>query len=181
MRLFLLLFVFSLLLGCSHQSIDDYQNGQPPFVLQDYFNGRLSAHGIVKNRFGKVIRTFNAELNGQWQAGSDGTSEGLLKEVFRFDDGEVQLRDWQMIATDQSSVFVGRAGDVVGDARLRTAGNALFIEYTLRIPYQGRSIDVFVDDRMYRVSDSVVINESRLSKWGIDVGEVVLTIIKHED
>ena len=57
----------------------------------------------------------------------------------------------------------------------------MVIQYTLRIPYKDSTIDVFVDDRMYRVSDNVVINESRLVKWGIDVGEVVLTIIKHDN
>ena len=54
----------------------------------------------------------------------------------------------------------------------------MFINYTLVIPYNDSTIDVQVDDRMYQVSDKVLINESILTKWGFNVGEVVLTIIK---
>ena len=42
-------------------------------------------------------------------------------------------------------------------------------------------IDVHIDDRMYRVSDRVLINQSKLKKFGLGVGEILLTIIRHPD
>lgn len=159
--------------GCSGSGIDLYKNNNPKFIAQDFFDGSLTAHGIVKNRSGDVIRTFNASLEGSWNNG-----EGLLAERFVFDDGEVQYRNWTLSPTDSDHHFIGRAEDVIGDADVRTSGNAMFIRYTLLIPYDGDSIEVQVDDRMYLVSDKVLINESKLTKWGFDVGEVVLTIIK---
>jgi hypothetical protein len=42
-------------------------------------------------------------------------------------------------------------------------------------------VDVRIDDRMYRIGEHVLINESRLEKFGLGVGEILLTIIRHPD
>jgi len=167
-----------LLSACSSPGVTHYRDNTPALVPEQFFNGPLTAHGIVKNRSGEVTRTFNATLQGSWKNGS-----GLLAEQFVFNDGETQQRNWQLVPggidpQSGAATYIGRAGDVIGDAQVRVAGNAMFIRYTLEVPYKGRSIQVAVDDRMYLVSDRVLINESRLSKWGIDVGEIVLTIIR---
>jgi hypothetical protein len=157
------------LAGCSSRpNIDQYANNNPKFAAKEFFSGSLIAHGIVKDRSGQVIRYFTAELNGEHQ--DDGTL--LLKERFVFNDGEVQYRDWTM--ADSTAT----AGDVIGEAQLSSQGNALYIDYTLEIPYKDSTLHVQVDDRMHRVSDNVVINQSYLKKWGFRVGEVILTIIK---
>ena len=57
----------------------------------------------------------------------------------------------------------------------------MFLDYTLRIELADGSIDVQIDDRMFRVSDNVVINESKMRKFGFGVGEILLTIIRHPD
>jgi hypothetical protein len=170
-----------LLSACSSVSIDTYSHQQPKLKVEEFFNGSLTAHGIVKNRSGEVIRHFNAELEGSWSNG-----EGLLKERFVFNDGEIQFRDWALTPKEtpekqhskQIKNYIGRAGDVVGDGDVKISGNAMFIRYTLTIPYGDSTIDIDVDDRMYLVSDKVLINESALTKWGFNVGEIVLTIIK---
>ncbi len=48
--------------------------------------------------------------------------------------------------------------------------------YVLQIPYRDGTIDVRVDDRMYLVSEDVLINESTLNKFGLRVGELLLVI-----
>jgi len=40
---------------------------------------------------------------------------------------------------------------------------------------------VHIDDRMYRVSENVVINESKMSKFGVGVGEILLTLVRHPE
>ncbi|MBT5067143.1 MAG: DUF3833 family protein, partial [Halieaceae bacterium] len=41
--------------------------------------------------------------------------------------------------------------------------------------------DLAVDDRMYLVSENVLINESSLKKFGVPVGGILLTIIRHPE
>lgn len=175
-----LVFISVLLVACSSADITHYRDMRPAMLPEEFFNGPLTAHGIIKNRAGTVTRTFTAELQGSWEGG-----QGLLAERFVFNDGEIQFRNWHLAPTndrpnESRRSFIGTAEDVIGEARVAVSGNAMFIRYTLQVPYRGDTIEVDVDDRMYLVSDKVLINESRLSKFGFNVGEIVLTIIKGE-
>ena len=162
-----------LLGGCSSVTIEDYRDREPQFIPSEFFNGRLTAHGVVMSRGGEVTRHFNADIVAYWEDGI-----GTLEEDFVFDDGEEQRRVWTL-TPDGDGGYIGRAGDVIGDGELRFAGNAVFLDYVLRIPYGDGTLDLRVDDRMYLVSPEVLINESRLSKLGIDVGRILLTIVRH--
>lgn len=160
------------LVGCSSPTVSDYSNNTPEFDLPQFFSGHLTAHGILKNRAGKVIRYFDADLHGQWHNGV-----GTLKEDFVFDDGEKQHRTWTM-TPDEHGQYIATANDVIGYGMIHQSGNALFMQYVLRVPYDGDTLDLSVDDRMYRVNDRVVINESVLSKFGFEVGYLTLVIEK---
>ena len=165
-----------LLQACSGPAVEDYADSSPLFIPEQFFNGPLHAHGIVKNRAGKVTRRFTATLNGTWSNG-----RGLLAEKFEFDDGEIQYRNWQLELQEVSGNvrhYIGRAEDVVGEARFTVSGNSAFIGYVLKVPYSGRTINISVDDRMYLIDDHTLIGESDLSKWGFDVGAITLTIVK---
>ena len=164
-----------LLGGCGTASIEDYQDRSPAFMPEDFFNGALTAHGVVKDYSGSAIRHFNADITGCW---SEGT--GTLNEFFTFDDGEQQTHIWTLTPSGDRT-YIGTAGDVVGDGSARWEGNAMFLDYTLRIALEDSSIDVHIDDRMYRISENVVVNESRMRKWGFGVGEILLTLIKHPE
>lgn len=169
------LFIWTTLLssGCSSVSVTDYAATQPSFSPEQFFSGKLSAHGVVKDYSGKVIRHFNADITACWKDGI-----GTLDEAFLFDDGEEQTRFWTLNPTGDQR-YSATAGDVVGDGRAHWQGNAFFLEYVLRIPLDDDTIDVTIDDRMYRVSDTVLINESVMRKWGIQVGSILLTIVRH--
>lgn len=160
--------------GCASVSQQEYAANKPAMDVREFFDGRLSAHGIVKNRSGKLIRYFNADIIASW---TDDT--GTLDETFYFDDGEVQKRIWTL-TKDASGQLIGSANDVVGSSKLKVAGNTLFMEYVLRVAYGDDSLDITIDDRMYRLSDSIIINESSMSKWGFDVGQITLAIIKQD-
>ncbi len=164
--------VFVVLSACSSVGVNDYVDMQPRLELEQFFKGQLIASGVLKNRAGKVIRSFNADITATWQDGV-----GTLDEQFTFDDGEQQTRVWTLTPVGNGQ-YIGRAGDVVGDAGIRVAGNSMFLEYVLRIPYKGDTLDITIDDRMYKVSDTLLINESRMTKFGFEVGELVLAIIK---
>jgi hypothetical protein len=158
--------------SCSSVTVDRYADNQPQLVAEEFFNGQLRAHGIVKDRGGEVIRYFNASINAYWIDGI-----GTLDERFVFDDGEQQTRVWKLQPNADGS-YVATAGDVIGEGKLKVAGNSLFLDYVLRIPYGDDSIDLRIDDRMYLVSEKVLLNESVMTKWGFKVGQITLVIEK---
>ncbi|QFU74361.1 DUF3833 domain-containing protein [Halioglobus maricola] len=172
LQAFLLLTFLS---ACSGVQVSDYSDMQPVFSAEQFFDGKLTAHGVVKDRGGRVIRSFNADIVAYWKDGV-----GTLEEDFVFDDGEEQRRVWTLTPTGQNS-YIGTAGDVVGDGTMTVSGNSAFLDYVLRIPYRADTIDVRVDDRMYLLSETVLLNESTLSKFGVRVGNLLLVITKTLD
>ena len=160
------------LTGCSAVPIEEYAENSPVLVAETFFSGELIASGIVKDRSGRVIRYFNAIIDASWEGGV-----GTLDEQFVFDDGEEQTRVWTLERT-AAGAYIATAGDVIGESQMKVLGNSLFMQYVLRIPYGDGTIDVNVDDRMYLVSDTVLLNESVMSKWGFNVGQITLVIQK---
>jgi hypothetical protein len=158
------------LVGCGSVSVEDYANRTPALVPETFFNGALTAHGVIKDRGGRVIRYFNADIRAYWRDGV-----GTLEEDFLFDDGEKSRRVWTL-RPDGPGGYVGTAGDVIGEGQVRVAGNSMFLDYVLRIPYGDGTLDLRIDDRMYLVTPDILINESRMIKFGFDVGEILLVI-----
>jgi hypothetical protein len=141
-------------------------------VAEKYFNGQLTAYGSVKDRSGQVIRYFSAKIKAYWVDGI-----GTLDESFVFDDGERQTRVWKL-KPNADGTYVATAGDVIGEGKMKVAGNSLFLDYVLRIPYGDDTIDLRIDDRMYLISEKVLLNESVMTKWGLKVGQITLVIEK---
>jgi hypothetical protein len=165
--------IFSTISACSSTSVNDYSNNTPKFIPQEFFNGNLSAHGVVKNRSGKVTRYFNATIKAYWENGV-----GTLEEKFIFDDGEIQYRTWILSPTAQG-LFNATAGDVIGTGSGLFSGNAINLNYVLAVKYNDSTINLRVDDWMWRVDANTVLNESTLTKFGFKVGSVQLVIVKN--
>jgi hypothetical protein len=168
----LVVFCIALSTACSSVSVEDYADNKPQLRLESFFDGKLQAHGIVKDRSGQVIRYFSASIDASWVDGV-----GTLDERFVFDDGEKQVRLWTLRPAGNNT-YTGTAGDVVGEAQMQVSGNSLFLNYVLRIPYDDDTIDLHIDDRMYLVSDRILLNESIMTKWGFEVGQISLVIEK---
>ncbi|MEP5568038.1 MAG: DUF3833 domain-containing protein [Halioglobus sp.] len=171
-RLLLVLTTAFILSACSQVQVTDYRDMQPVFEVEQFFDGPLTAHGVVKNRSGKVIRTFNATIAASWVDGV-----GTLDEDFQFDDGEKQKRIWTL-TRQADGTYTGTAGDVTGNGLLQQSGNSVFLDYVLQVPYKGDVLEVRVDDRMYLLTPDVLINESKLKKFGFTVGELLLVIAR---
>jgi hypothetical protein len=162
-----------ILAGCTSMRIDDFEDSKPDFVLQEYFNGPMTAYGLVKNRNGKIATRFRATMVGSW----DTNGVGTLDETFVYDNGETQKRVWTFRPTGEGT-FVGTASDIVGEAPMVVQGNTLMIDYTMRIPYGDGTIDIDVRDWLHLQEDGVILNHSKMKKLGFEVGELVITIIK---
>ena len=160
--------------ACSSVKVEDYTDYRPAMQPETFFNGYLTAHGVIKNRGGRVIRTFNADIEASWDNGV-----GTLVEDFIFDDGEAQQRIWTL-ERNVDGTYSGTAGDVIGTGTLHLAGNSIFLDYVLRITYGDSTVDVTVDDRMYLVSPDVLINESSMKKFGVRIGSIDLVILRQD-
>lgn len=171
-RLLLTFIVALSLVACSQVQVSDYQDMTPAFNVEQFFDGPLTAHGVVKNRGGKVIRTFDATIAASWQDGV-----GVLDEDFVFDDGEKQKRIWTLTRQPDGS-YLATADDVSGTGVLTQAGNSVFLDYVLQVPYRGDILEVRVDDRMYLLTPDLLVNESKLKKFGFRVGELLLVIAR---
>lgn len=170
----LLVAVLAPLSGCSGPALSDYADRGPKLVPELFFDGELTASGVVKDRSGEVIRTFEADISASW----DKAGVGTLDETFRFDDGEVQTRVWTLTPAEMADSYHAEAGDVTEPGTMRWSGNAIHMNYVLQVAYGDGSLDVRMDDWMYLVTPDTLINQTTMSKWGVDVGELVLVIQK---
>jgi outer membrane biogenesis lipoprotein LolB len=170
-RIILLSLATIMLSGCA-ATLPDYTSSVPEFDMQSFFNGKLSAYGIVQDRSGKVIRRFHADLIGQWQG-----NKGTLSEDFYYDDGETQRRVWLLTKNSDGS-YSGTATDVTQDAFGYGQGFAFNWHYTLAIEVNGKSWQIDLNDWLYQLDDSRLINRTEMTKWGFKVGEITLVIEK---
>ncbi len=161
-----------LLAACSGTNIDQYRSTTPELDLRTFLQGDLRAYGMLRNRSGAMTRRFVATLEASW----DG-DRGTLVEEFKFDDGEIQYRTWQLQHLGNGR-YVGTAGDVVGEASGATAGSVFQWQYQLQVPWNDSTINVTLDDWLYLIDERHLLNVTELTKFGFKVGELTLVIEK---
>ena len=162
----------AVLAGCASPQVSDYAQQRPKLELDRYFNGRIRAHGIFQKRGGEVVRRFTVVMDCHWEG-----NQGVLDEAFSYSDGSTQRRVWRLTKLADGR-YTGRADDVVGEAEGQESGNAFRWNYTLRLPVDGKEYDVQFDDWMFLVDERVMLNRATMSKFGITLGEVLLSFTK---
>jgi hypothetical protein len=174
-RLIGLLLALSVL-ACSSPTVKQYSQEAPKLDLSEYFNGTIDAYGIFTDRSGNVQKRFTVLMVAKWSV-VDGKKTGVLDESFEYSDGTKQKRIWTLVETSPGR-FIGTADDVIGEAVGESAGNALNWAYTLALPVDQSIYHVQFDDWMYLVTPKVMINKAKMSKFGINLGEVTLSFYK---
>ncbi|WP_309500141.1 DUF3833 family protein [Sulfurovum sp.] len=119
------------------------------------------------------LSIFAGKLVGSW----DKNCVGTLDETFVYDDGETQTRVWTLKPTGDKT-FTGTAGDIAGEAQMIAKSNTVMIDYTMSVPYKDGTIDIDVRDWLHLQEDGVILNHSKMKKFGFAVGELVITIVK---
>ena len=75
--------------------------------------------------------------------------------------------------------FTATAGDIVGIAEGSQHGNTVNMKYVIDAKRSsGGTIKLSMDDWMYRVDDKMIINRIKMKKFGLAVGELVVTMRK---
>lgn len=182
---YLFCFSFPLLAACSAVDVSSNAGQGKALRPADFFNGKLCADGVVRDYAGKQIRHFNAEIIASW----DASGTGRLQEEFRFNDG-TEYRDWTLkpiVEQDELVAYEATASDVPEATRMTFSGNAIHMDYTLDyqtgVDDQGRpdTLTLRMIDRMYQVADGVVVNETVMKKFGLEVGQVLLVMRQVDD
>jgi hypothetical protein len=155
------------LASCASVDIADYAGEKPKLDLATYLNGKVDAWGTFQDRSGKVVRRFYVQMDCKW----DGNT-GVLDERFTYSDGKTERRVWTI--KKNGDQYVGTAADVVGEARGTVAGNALRWTYVLALDVDGTTYNVNMDDWMYQMDDHILLNKTKMSKFGVYLGEVTL-------
>lgn len=153
-------------------TLNYYRGSQMTFDLQEYFTGQIKAWGFVQDRKGHVTRRFDVIMNGTWEDDS-----GILKEQFRYYDGEIQERTWTIkkIANNQ---YEGKADDVLDKAVGVIEGSTMRWAYQMDLPVGDTTYRLTFDDWMFLMDDGILINRSYLKKFGITVAELTLFMQK---
>ncbi len=161
------LFILISLSSCS-TALEEYSQEDGNFDIKEYFTGNVVARGVIQDYSSKVNRRFCVDIEGTWQG-----SEGLLAEKFYFDDGEISYRNWQLSKHPDGS-YQGTAEDVVGTAIGKHQGFAFQFQYQLSLVIDDTTYQVEMDDWMYQLNDSHVLNKTVMRKLGVKVAEVTL-------
>lgn len=166
----LALFVF---LGCSARDMKPYSQTKPPLDLFDYFEGSTKGWGIVQNRSGGLTRQFVVTIQGTF----DKQGNLVMAEDFVWSDGELSSRTWT-ISRSGDHAYSGTAADISGTASGSVSGSVLNWRYHMNIEAGGRSWKIFFDDWMFLQENGVLINKTRMSKFGLHVGDVTIVFQK---
>ena len=172
MKILLSLILIVLLNNCSEMKPEDYKDTKPVLKIEEYFEGKVKAWGMLLNRSGQVKRQFTANMKGEF----DGENL-ILDETFIWNDGEKQERKWNIRKIDDNT-YEGTAPDVVGIAKGVSFGSAFKFEYKLLIPYKNKRIKVRFDDWIFKQDDKTAINKATLTKFFFKVGELIVFFVK---
>ncbi len=165
--------MITLLTGCSAIDVKQYSSNSPELDLFEYFIGDTKGYGIVQDRKGILTRQFTVDIIGTVE--EDGSLK--LYEKFDWSDGEKSTRTW-IINKKGKHLYAGTAEDVDSPADGTAYGNVLNWQYVLNLKVDETTWKIKFDDWMFLVTDQVLINRAKMSKFGLTVGEVTIVFKK---
>ena len=142
------------------------------FDPENFFVGDIKATGVFIDRFGSVRRRFNVLVTGHRTAFGF-----VLDENFLFDDGEQEKRRWEIKKLGQNT-YVGSSDDVCGEAIGKLTNAHLSWQYHFNLKIFNRKIKVKFEDVMIQQTPFIMLNNAKVKKYGLLLGEVFITFIK---
>lgn len=158
--------------GFTAQRPADYDTGAVQFDLRDHLSGPIECEGVIYGPTGRVTSRFVADMKGTWEGNT-----GTLSEVFRYDTGTVQEREWRLTLGNDGAIRA-EADDVVGRGEGTQRGSAVVLRYKIRLPDDAGGHVLDTTDWMYLTPNGTIINRSQFRKYGIKVAELVATMRK---
>lgn len=162
------------LAGCTGKpSLEDPALSEMELNLEEFFTGDLVAYGQFQDIFGTVRNRFEVQIKGTW----DGQVLTLVED-FVYDDASTEQRIWSLRKTG-AQTWVGTAPGVIGEAQGVESGDAFNWQYTIDLPTgEGETTRVSFDDWMWLLSEDRLLNKAYMKRYGLDIGDVVITFEK---
>jgi hypothetical protein len=135
-------------------------------VLESFFAGRTIGDGLFVNSWTRRERRFQMIIDGTW----DGRVLALAEST-TYDNGLSEQKHWRLENIGPGA-FSGTHDDVIGTARIWSEGDTVRLRYRLKLA--GIALDF--DETMCLRDDGSVLDQARVTKWGVPVGrlEVVM-------
>lgn len=172
-RMLLALSLAGLLAGCvGKPSLEDARLSEKDFNLEEFFDGRVVAYGQFQDVFGTVRRRFEVDVQGTW----DGQTLTLVED-FIYEDASTEQRIWTLQKTGPET-WRGSAPGVIGEATGEERGDTFNWQYLIDLPVPDGTLRVRFDDWMWLLSDTRVLNRAYMQRYGVDIGEVIITFEK---
>lgn len=145
--------------------------------LEEFFDGKLVATGQFQDILGTVRRSFVVQIDGDW----DGERLRLVED-FVYEDGSTEQRIWTLRKTGDDS-WEGTAPGVIGAATGQEQDNRFNWRYTIDLPIpaadgSAETLRVEFDDWMWLLTEDRLLNRAYMKRYGIDIGEVIITFEK---
>jgi len=158
-------------------SLNDPALSTRDFELEEFFDGRLVAHGQFQDVLGTARRRFEVQITGDW----DG-QRLLLVEDFVYEDGAVEQRVWTLVKTGDET-WQGTAPGVIGVAVGVEDGDRFNWRYEIDLPVPAAdgtvsTLRVTFDDWIWQLTDDRAFNRAYMQRFGIDIGDVSITFEK---
>ena len=170
LRATLLLTIIIILSSCSGMKPIDFADKSPRFIPEQYFLGKSQGTGLFFDRSRDLLVSFTVDL--------EGVPRGEyfdLKEHLKFGTGEMQERTYTLRKVNEN-LYDLTCPDLVGPAKVESYGNAIKLTYSLKQKFQGKEITLDFNDWMFLQSNQIVLNRAFASKFGLDAGEVFMSI-----
>jgi hypothetical protein len=171
MRLLVLLMtVVPLVAGCASQP--EYLDVAPPktMVLEQALAGKHVAEGAFVNSLTGGETKFSVVMDGTW----DGRKLTLIED-FTFADGTQERKTWVLTKVSEG-VYEGTREDVIGVASVFQDGASVRLDYHVTLHTGIGPINVRFRDIMYQNADGSITNRAVVSKFGLRVGRVEITM-----
>jgi len=152
------------------QTPDDYADNGPQFDIRERLNGPIVCEGIIYGPTGRVSSRFTADFEASW----DG-NVGVMKEVFHYDSGNSQNREWKLTLGNDGSIKA-EASDLIGVGTGQQKGSAVLLNYRIKLSEEAGGHVLDTTDWMYLMSNGSIMNRSQFRKFGIKVAELVATM-----
>lgn len=170
-RVFAFALAGATLAGCA--SRPDFASEPPlkPLVLEEALVGRIVADGALTTLTGDETK-FVVQIDGTW----DGRVLTLVED-FAFADGTKDRKTWRLTKVGPGR-YTGTREDVIGEANAFQDDAGVRMEYVINMDTPVGKLDLTFQDLLYLQPDGSVRNLAVVSKWGLRVARVDLTMRK---
>lgn len=139
-------------------------------VLEKALAGRTLGDGVFVNSLTGGETKFSVVIDGSW----DGKVLTLVED-FTYGDGSTDRKTWRLTKT-ADGIYEGVREDVIDKADVRQDGAGVRLDYYVTLSTGIGGIDVRFQDLLYLNTDGSIANKAVVSKFGLRVGRVEITM-----